>query len=199
MATKNVIRFDASMFVSTSYQTAENKAWFANHLLEFIRADFVRAQFTKKFYQRLSNTFGHIAHFNLQGFWETFFESTVGKVEFLRQTLEYPCYGYPEYTFSDVEKAVQQVLQEQNVLTIYEARLRDETERAEKALLRQLQGKYEGIPASVPVLAAPQPAIKLNSPKAKFVSEHIPSLFAFQSEAVELTSEAERVNQLLLF
>jgi hypothetical protein len=39
------------------------KAEFANKLCKFIAADFKETLFTKTLYSRLSNTFGHIAHY----------------------------------------------------------------------------------------------------------------------------------------
>jgi hypothetical protein len=202
MATKKNKHFDASMFAATDFYSAEDKAWFGNYLLDFIAADFPRAKFTKKFYERLSSTFGHIAHYDLLGFWQTFFESTADKVEFLRQTLNWSFYGHPETTFSDVEKAVQSVLRSSSTLAIYESRCREEAERAEKELLRRLKAKHEGSPeAPVQPLTAAVPALTLDlSPPGKSISgERIPPLSAFLSEAFESDPEIEAANQLLLF
>lgn len=38
-------------------------------LLHFIDSGFKQTLFTKKLYPELSNTFGHIAHYNQGGFW----------------------------------------------------------------------------------------------------------------------------------
>ena len=51
-------------------------------------------------------TFGHIAHYDSAGFYETFFESDEGKREFIDQCMAWRCYGDPAFTYSDVERAV---------------------------------------------------------------------------------------------
>ena len=59
--------FVAADFVPTHWDSAEQKAKFANALLTFVAQDFPRSKFHETFYRRLSNTFGHIA--NLQFGW----------------------------------------------------------------------------------------------------------------------------------
>lgn len=55
--------FLPSEFVPTQFSTAADKANFGNTLLRFLDADCSRELFTRKFYNRLSMTFGHIAHY----------------------------------------------------------------------------------------------------------------------------------------
>jgi hypothetical protein len=55
--------FVASQFVSTQWNTAEQKAKFGNTYLHFVDSGFERSLFTKQFYSRLSNCFFHIAHY----------------------------------------------------------------------------------------------------------------------------------------
>ena len=55
--------FDASQFVATEWNSAADKAAFGNTYLHFIESDWKQSLFTKSFYQRLSNCFGHIAHY----------------------------------------------------------------------------------------------------------------------------------------
>ena len=83
---------------------------FAQQFVRFVESDFAAKHFNDRFYRRLSNTFGHIAHYNRAGFWEVFFTTTADKVRFLEQTLQHPCYGDPAWTYSDVERALQQWL-----------------------------------------------------------------------------------------
>jgi hypothetical protein len=148
--------FAESEFTSTKWDTAADKAQFANSLCRFIAADFKQDLFTKKLYRRLSLTFGHIAHFNLHGFFEYFFLDQQGKIAFLEQTLAWWMYGDPHYTFCDVERAVQARLQACNLLEAYRALRAAEVEQAERALLALLHRKYEGqeapAPSVVPVL-----------------------------------------------
>ena len=75
--------FTAAEFMPTQWASADDKAKFANALMKFIAAEFPRQSFTQPFYRRLSNTFGHIAHGNLTGFYGAFFERDFDKVVFL--------------------------------------------------------------------------------------------------------------------
>lgn len=134
--------FEASQFTATKWSNAEDKAKFANKLMKFIAAEFPRQSFTQSFYQRLSNTFGHIAHCDLAGFHGVFFEDEAGRTDFLSQTLEYRCTGDPAYTFSDVERAVQTRLRASNVIDVFRMRERDATRARDLALLARLTSKY---------------------------------------------------------
>jgi hypothetical protein len=55
--------FLPSEFEPTEWSTAAEKASFGNTLLHFLDADCPRRLFTKRFYTRLSMTFGNIAHY----------------------------------------------------------------------------------------------------------------------------------------
>lgn len=134
--------FTADSFTATKWDDADTKARFARQFVRFVESDFSERQFTQVFYKRLSLTFGHIAHFNRHGFYETFFASTEGKVRFLRQTLRHPCWGDPSYTYSDVERALQSWLRQNGVLDRHERRLAEEQEAAERAELARLRAKY---------------------------------------------------------
>jgi hypothetical protein len=101
------MNFQASQFTPTQWSTAKDKAWFANQFVRFVRSDFAARHFTDRFYRRLSNTFGHIAHYDRAGFWGEFFTTNADKVRFVEQTLQWPCYGDPAWTYSDVERAIQ--------------------------------------------------------------------------------------------
>ncbi len=52
-----------SDFVPTKFSTAADKAYFGNVFLNFIESEWRETLFTKAFYNRLSSTFGHIAHY----------------------------------------------------------------------------------------------------------------------------------------
>lgn len=136
--------FNADNFTPTKWDDAEAKARFAKQFIRFVESDFIERRFTQAFYKRLSLTYGHIAHFNRHGFFERFFASTEGKVRFLRQTLQHPCWGDPSYTYSDVERALRSWLRQNGVLDCYERRLAEEQEAAERAELARLRAKYAG-------------------------------------------------------
>ena len=127
---------------ATKFSTAADKAEFGNTLLRFIESDWAPALFTKSFYNRLSMCFGHIAHYNRTQFYEEWFSSLAAQVRFLKHTLRFPCYGDPEYTFSDVEKAIQREIVNRNYLARYELRLAEEQQATDLALLSQLESKY---------------------------------------------------------
>jgi hypothetical protein len=134
--------FLPSDFTATKFSTAADKAEFGNNLLRFIESEWASALLTKSFYNRLSMCFGHIAHYCRSQFYEEWFSSLAAQVRFLRHTLRFPCYGDPEYTFSDVERAIQREILNHNYLARYELRLAEEQQEADLALLRQLESKY---------------------------------------------------------
>ena len=139
---KPSIIFRASQFTPTQWDTAEVKAKFANHFVRFVESDFERRLFTKAFYERLSNTFGHIAHYNLDGFWNEFFTSLRGKCDFLEQTCKWPCWGSPEFTYSDVEQVIRSWVKGQHLHETYVQRHNEFVEQAERRLYEQLKEKF---------------------------------------------------------
>lgn len=144
-------RFQAESFTPTKWSTAEQKATFANQLVAFIAADFPANKFTKALYDRLSHCFGMIAHYSRDGFFDTFFTDLPGKLRFLKCLTQWPCYGSPEYTFSDVEAATSEAIRSMGYVDIYNGRLRRESETRERAILALLQAKYDGSEASAAV------------------------------------------------
>ena len=134
--------FLQSDFTATKFSTAADKAEFGNIFLRFIESEWAPALFTKRFYNRLSMCFAHIAHNNCAQFYEEWFSSLAAQVRFLKHTLRFPCYGDPEYTFSDVERAIQREIVNRNYLARYELRLAEEHQATDLALLRQLESKY---------------------------------------------------------
>jgi hypothetical protein len=128
-------------FTPTQWDTAQDKAAFARQFVRFVQSDFAAKHFKDKFYRRLSNTFGHIAHYNRGGFWAEFFTTTADKVRFLEH-LQHPCYGDPGWTYSDVEQALQAWLRADGTLERYRQRLAEETDVGKRAELARLQQKY---------------------------------------------------------
>jgi len=141
--------FTADQFVATEWSTAEDKAQFGNTFLRFVRSDFNRKQFTKPFYRRLSMCFSHIAHNDIFGFYNTWFERDVDRLGFLHHTLTHPCYGDPKFTFSDVERAIQIELARLDLVYLYEQRIEDATHRRELKELERLKQKYEPETSSI--------------------------------------------------
>ena len=143
--------FEASQFVPTEWNSAADKAAFGNTLLHFIESDWKRSLFTKGFYQRLSNCFGHIAHYDIHGFYQTWFTSYKDRLAFLRNALTWPCHGDPTFTFSDVEHAIKQQLRSKNYLALYELKAAEELRTSEMTILHCLEAKYRTPVAIDPV------------------------------------------------
>jgi hypothetical protein len=120
----------ASEFVSTEWSTAAEKAAFGNTLLHFLDADCPRELFTKRFYTRLSMTFGNIAHYNLEGFYGTWFTRDRHRHAFVEKILRWPCHGDPQFTFCDVERAVQRIAGERNYLARFALRAAEQLRAA---------------------------------------------------------------------
>jgi hypothetical protein len=112
--------FLPSEFVPTKFSTAADKADFGNAFLHFIESEWKETLFIKTFYNRMSNTFGHIAHFNRPTFYSTWFTSDADRLHFLEQALEWPCWGDPAFTFCDVERALQREIRKRNYVARYE-------------------------------------------------------------------------------
>ena len=134
--------FSPCEFVPTEFSTAADKADFGNTFLHFLDADCERNLFTKKFYNRLSMTFGHIAHYDIHGFYGTWLTADRHKAAFVQRTLRWPCHGDPKFTFCDVEHAIQRVVRQRNYLAQYELRASQVLSSVEVRELERLEAKY---------------------------------------------------------
>ena len=134
--------FLPSEFMPTKFSTAQDKAEFGNTFLHFIESEWARTAFSKSLYNRLSMCFSHIAHYDAAGFYETWFTSDTHRLRFLRHTLAWPCWGDPEYTFCNVERAIQQEIRKRNYLARYELRAAEAVRSSEMEILKRLEAKY---------------------------------------------------------
>jgi len=139
--------FPLDEFTPTKFSTAADKAEFGNHFLRFIETEWAQALFTKDFYHRLSMCFGHIARCDRATFYETWFTTDHDRLRFLEKALKWPCWGDPEYTFSDVERAIQQEVRKRNFLARYQLRVAEAERASEMETLRRLETKYR-VPAN---------------------------------------------------
>jgi hypothetical protein len=137
--------FLPSDFVPTKFSTAADKADFGNTFLHFIELDWKETLFTKTFYNQLSNTFGHIAHYNRPTFYSTWFICDADRLRFLEQALEWPCWGEAEFTFCDVERALQREIRKRNYLGRYQLKAAESLRSAEMAILERLEAKYRPV------------------------------------------------------
>jgi hypothetical protein len=137
--------FTAEQFTPTEWSSAADKAKFANHFVRFVESGFKATLFYDWFYTRLNGTFGHIAHYNRRGFYDTWFSGTAERLNFLRHTERDRSwqYGDPAFTYSDVEKVLVAWVRESGLVEKYRAALSAETEASERAQLERLKAKYE--------------------------------------------------------
>ena len=166
--------FLPSEFVPTKFSTATDKADFGNALLHFLDAGCARDIFTKKFYTRLSMTFGNIAHNDIHGFYSTWFTRDRHRMAFIEKILRWPCHGDPEFTFSDVEHAVQRVVCERNYLGRYQLKAAEALRAAEIGELERLEAKYRQPQAIESVAPTTEP------PHTEAESEPIPPAIPVQ-------------------
>jgi hypothetical protein len=69
-------QFTAKDFTTTNFATAEDKAKWANRFTKFILGGFQRNSFKKETYKQLHHMFGHCAEYDLDGFYDIWFEDT---------------------------------------------------------------------------------------------------------------------------
>jgi len=149
--------FTETDFTATKFATAKEKARIANKLTRFILGGFNRNSFSKAMYPRLSNMYGHIAHYDIHGFYETWFSGSKERFKWAEYVLRggaYGCVGSPAHTWSDVEKALMIWMRDNRIDEQLDALYRAEVEECELALLRNLQAKYStqaGEAIAVPV------------------------------------------------
>lgn len=136
--------FQMEDFRPTKWATAEEKAKIANKMTRFILGGFQQGSFNKTMYQRLSNMFGHIAHYNINGFYETWFSD----IKACRDWAEHITgswlsgMGDPKFTWSDVEKALIRWMKDNQIAEQLDELHRLDVKQKELALLHALQRKH---------------------------------------------------------
>ncbi len=103
--------------------------------------------------------FSFIAHYDRAGFWTEYFTGTAGKIEFIEQVIQHPCYGDPGHTFSDVEREIGRRLRQVDLLDFYRKKGRSEQEATDRAQFARLKARFEpnGIPVPTQPLLPPTP------------------------------------------
>jgi len=112
--------FQASNFTATQWNTAEDKARMADKLTKFILNGFQHGSFTKEMYKRLSTMFGHIAEYNLPGFYTVWFDDDAACLKWAENAMRGGVLGFvvgdPAWTWSDVERAIQKWLSDNRIV-----------------------------------------------------------------------------------
>lgn len=135
------VLFAADNFVGGKFYTAQEKAKFGLHFAKFVEAGCPFTLFHDWFYRHLSNCFGNIAHFNRQGFYDTWFTSARKRLEFLENTMLYPTYGQPEYTFCDVERRIKSWISREGILDKARYEAQREANKAALTIARSMLAK----------------------------------------------------------
>lgn len=137
-------QFRGEEFTPTKWATADEKAKIANRLTRFVLGGFQQGAFTSRMYQRLSTMFGHIAHYDIHGFYGTWFAD----IRCCRDWAEHITgswlsgIGDPAFTWSDVERALMQWMKDNQIAEQLGELSRLDVEQEELALLDTLQQKY---------------------------------------------------------
>jgi len=76
--------FTKEQFIDTEHDPASEKAAFINALCWFLIRGCQRNCFTKRMYHHLSLYMGHIAHYNIDGFYAEWFSTISRQIEFIR-------------------------------------------------------------------------------------------------------------------
>ena len=103
-------------YTPTEWDTTQEKDKFEKQFKAFVLSGFKRNKFPKWFYIRLSMCFGMIAHYDQNGFYETFFTTPEHKRDFIHACAMHRCYGDPAYTYSDVEQVIREWIINVNIL-----------------------------------------------------------------------------------
>lgn len=141
--------FQAAQFTPTPYYTAEDKTKWANAMASWVERGFPANGWTKSLYKNLStNMYGHIAHYNQPGFYDTWFSDIHQQLEWLQFAASGGTFGQfpyrdPNYTWCDVERAFKIWIRASGLLAKYEKLCAADIEARERARLTTLQAKYQ--------------------------------------------------------
>ena len=112
--------YPAAQFTPTKWNTTEDKARMTNKLTKFILNGFQQPSFTEEMYKRLSTMFGHIAEYDIRGFYAVWFKDDAACLKWAENVIRGGVLGFvvgdPALTWSDVEKALQHWMQEYRIV-----------------------------------------------------------------------------------
>ncbi len=117
---------------------AQEKVHFVRMFKRFVSGGFKLQDFTLQFYQRLCGLFGFIAHYNQEGFYQTYFVSVKGQVQFISKIHQWTPMG----SWSDVEAEIKVWVALECILEKVVQLRNDEIEREERAEYKRLKAKY---------------------------------------------------------
>ena len=144
--------FVAADFVPTHWDSAEQKAKFANALLRFVAQDFPRSKFHESFYRRLSNTFGHIAKLQFGRILRALFPDRRGQARVPRAVRDMALPRRSDLHLFGRRARRRRASTQSQIVAILSSQIAVERRRRELALLSELKARYE------PIAAAPATA-----------------------------------------
>ena len=148
--------FPLQGFTETRSHDPASKARFAAHFTRFVGAGFPESQFPSWFYERLSGyTFGLVRQYDREAFYAHWFSTLQARLAFVDRVLGHEPVGKPDHTFVDVELVLKEWLRSQGVRDRLAAALSEETEAAERALLRRLLLRYPDEAGRSPAAVGP--------------------------------------------
>ena len=134
---------EMATFTATRFDTSENKQKSLADLKKFIKAGMPKERFTKKLYQQLSLHFGHIAHTNLDGFYQVWFQTPKNELAFLRKHRDGDIYGDPADTWSDVRRELSTWLRDNpEIIGDLENLINEATRQRDLGDLEELVNRY---------------------------------------------------------
>jgi hypothetical protein len=134
--------YTAAGFTATQFSTIEDKVLFIEALIRFLCNHCDRDRFTRRVYDGLHLYLGHIAHYNMAGFYDNWFEDLVDQIKFLKHHSSEQVFG----NWRDVAEALKQWIigpEGKIVLAHYENELAIRVEETERKQLEKLKTKYE--------------------------------------------------------
>lgn len=141
--------FSASQFTATKWDTAEDKAKAANALASFVERGMPERGWRKGIYHTLyQHLFGHIAHYDMYGFFSTWFSTPEQRAEWAEYVANGGMYGRhgvgdPAFTWSDVEVAFAAWMDSSGLIARFIREGNESIEARERAALAALKAKYE--------------------------------------------------------
>ena len=130
---------------ATQYLTVEQKEKVLKNLIRFVESGFKRPLFTKDLYNNLNSMFGHIANYDLDTFYFTWFSTKERQGRWFEHTWKAHICGDPAFTRVDIETAFLDWLNKDGkkyYLKLNEE-IKQDFENFERNELARLKAKYE--------------------------------------------------------
>jgi hypothetical protein len=139
--------FCAEQFTATRWDSAQEKAKWANAMASWAERGFPKEGWRKGLYQQLhTHMYGHIAHYDQYGFYCEWFDGIHRQLEWLKYAASsgpFGSVGDPAYCWCDVERAFSVWVRQSGLIEHYQQLCAKDIEAKERAQLATLQAKYK--------------------------------------------------------